>query len=83
MSRLSVWFSFLRVRRACLLLLLSAAALLLSAGVSQAQTSYGDYKVVGTGADAGISFEFLATQPLLTPGLQTAFAFISCAVPAG
>lgn len=82
MSLLSVLFSILPVRRVCLLLLLPAAALLLSAGVSQAQTAYGDYKVVGTGADAGISFEFLTTQPLLTPGLLTTFSFISCTVPA-
>jgi hypothetical protein len=50
--------------------------------VSQAQTAYGDFKVIGTGADAGISFEFLAIQPLLTPGLSTTFSFISCTVPA-
>jgi len=82
MSRLSVLSFILPVRRVCLLLLLPAVALLLSAGVSHAQ-SYGDFKVVGTGADAGISFEFLTTVPLLTPGLQQTFNIASCTVPAG
>src|SRR5262245_52455168 len=45
--------------------------------------TYGDFKVVGTGADAGISFEFLAVVPLLTPGLATTFSFVNCTVPAG
>ena len=61
MSLLSVLFSILPVRRVCLLLL-PATALLLSAGVSQAQTNYGDFKVVGTGADAGISLKFSRTS---------------------
>src|SRR5262245_49718839 len=47
-------------------------------------TTYGDFKVVGAGAEAGISFEFLAVAPLLTgPGLLTTFAFVNCTVPAG
>jgi hypothetical protein len=82
MSLLSPLFSILSVRRVCLHLSLPTIVLLLSAGVSQAQ-AYGDFKVVGTGADAGISFEFLANQPLLTPGLQPIFSFVSCTVPAG
>src|SRR5262245_9258833 len=45
--------------------------------------TYGDFKVVGTGADAGISFEFLAVTPLLTPGLATTLSFVNCTVPAG
>ena len=81
-SLLSVLFSILPVRRICLLLLLPAAALL-SAGVLQAQTNYGDFKVVGTGADAGISFEILASVPPLTTGLSTTFSFVNCTVPAG
>lgn len=81
-SLLAFLFFILPVRRVRLLLKLSAAALLLSAGVSQAQI-YADFKVVGTGADAGISFELLANQPLLTPGLQPIFSFVSCTVPAG
>jgi hypothetical protein len=44
---------------------------------------YGDFKVVGTGADAGISFEFLAVAPPLTPSLTATFAFVNCTVPAG
>ena len=83
MSFLQAFFSSRPVRRVCLVLLLPVATLLLSAGVSHAQTVYGDFKVVGTGADAGISFEFLATQPLLTPGLSTDFSFVSCTVPSG
>ena len=82
MSRISVLFSILRVRRACLLLLLSAATILLSAGVLHAQT-YGDFTVVGTGADAGISFEFPSTVPPLTTGLQQTFNITSCTVPSG
>ena len=82
MFLLSVFFSIRPARKLHLLLLLPAAVLLLSAGVSQAQ-NYGDFKVVGTGADAGISFELLANQPLLTPGLQPIFSFVNCTVPAG
>lgn len=76
----SVLFSILPVRRVRLLLL-SAAALLLSAGVARAQT-FADYKVVD--ADAGISFEFLATQPLLTTtGFPAAVSLVNCMVPSG
>jgi hypothetical protein len=83
MSRFSV-VSFVRpLRKVFLPLLLAGTALFLSAGVSQAQNALFDFKVIGTGADAGISFEFLSTQPLLTPGLQTTFSFISCTVPSG
>ena len=79
-SLLSVLFSILSVRRVRLLLL-SAAALLLSAGVARAQT-FADYKVVD--ADAGISFEFLATQPLLTTtGFPAAVSIVNCMVPSG
>jgi hypothetical protein len=79
-SLLSGLFARLLVRRVGLLLLPATA--MLCAGVLQAQT-YGDFKVVGTAADAGISFEFLATQPLLTPGLQPVFSLVNCTVPAG
>ena len=83
MSRFSD-VSFIRsLRKLFLPLLLSGAALFLSAGVSQAEDPYFDFKVIGTGADAGISFEFLATQPLLTGGLLTSSAIISCTVPVG
>jgi hypothetical protein len=82
MSHLSALSSIRHVRRVCHLLLLPAAALLLSPGVSHAQT-YDDFKVVGTGADAGISFEFPSTVPPLTPGLQQTFNITSCTVPAG
>jgi hypothetical protein len=82
-SFLPVLFSILPVRRVCLLLLLPAAVLVLSAGVSQAQNAYGDFKVVGTGADAGLSFEFLASVPPLTLGLQTTFSVVNCTVPPG
>lgn len=58
-------------------------AWLLCVGVLQAQTVYGDYKVLGTGADAGVSFEFLASVPPLTPGLSTTFDLIACTVPSG
>jgi hypothetical protein len=82
MSLFSV-VSFVRpLRKVFLSLLLSAAALLPSC-VSQAQTVFGDFKVVGTGADAGISFEFLANQSPLTQGLLAIFSFVSCTVPAG
>src|SRR6202012_123195 len=79
-SLLSGLFARLLVRRVGLFLLPATA--MLCAGVLQAQT-YGDFKVVGTAADAGICFEFLATQPLLTPGLQPVFSLVNCTVPAG
>jgi hypothetical protein len=83
MSLLSVLFSVLPVRRVRLVFLLLVVALFLSADVSEAQTVYGDYRVVGTGSDAGLSFEFLTTQPLLTPGLSTTFSFVNCTAPSG
>jgi hypothetical protein len=81
-SLLPALFFVLPVRRVRFLLLLPAAVMLLSAGVSQAQ-NYADYKVVGTGADAGVSFELLATQPPTTPGLTPTFGLIHCMVPSG
>jgi Bacterial Ig-like domain (group 3) len=72
----------LKMRKVVLGLLLPAASLLLSAGVAQAQ-NYGDFNVIGSGADADISFEFLANSPLMTPGLLTTYSFVSCTVPSG
>ena len=83
-SSFSCLVSILPMSATCLpFLLLPAVALFVSPNVSQAQNVYGDYKVVGTGADAGISFEILATVPPLTQGLQPTFSFVSCTVPAG
>src|SRR6185312_7735446 len=45
--------------------------------------TYGDFKIVGTGRRYGISFEFLASAPLLTPGLTPTFELVSCTVPSG
>src|SRR5579862_6209858 len=82
MFRFPALFSTLPVCRVWRFLSL-LVAWLLCVGVLQAQTVYGDYKVLGTGADAGVSFEFLASVPPLTPGLSTTFDLIACTVPSG
>jgi len=67
MFRFPVLFSMLPVCRVWRFWSL-LVAWLLCVGVLQAQTVYGDCKLVGTGADAGVSFEFpaslLCTQTL-------------------
>ena len=61
-----------------------ATALLLSAGVSQAQTNYsGDFKVVGTAQTQAYPLKFSANQAAADAGTSDDLQIISCTVPAG
>ena len=73
---------YLRRSRSWLVFVIAVVAILIG-NSNTASAAAPTLTFQGTGADAGISFQFDSPVPLNTPGLLTTFSFNSCTVPAG